>query len=378
MDTRQFRTRQENKHSNNPKSGDFVIGLDIGYSGVKVFYENGRFCFPSYARKMTNGMLNITDNKDILYREEDSNDIYMVGYNAQAMAEDDNTNDSDGELYSRNRYKDTRFKILCNTALGLATMGKKDNRTIFIETGLPSSYVEGDSASLKKVLTKPAKFMLKIGSGEWIKFDISVKSEHIHIMPQPSGSLYSVLIRPDGKYVENAKKMLSSNVLVIDAGFGTFDFFGIMNREIKCKESTDELGMRQVLSRTSKSILEDTGEDIRITALQKHLESGTFDYTNEDEMQSETRQMEPYLAKANAEILKIAMDKAKSVTNSFRGYKYVIVTGGTGAAWLNDITEWLSGMKTIQIIPANVNDNLPLIYSNARGYYLYRCILNKR
>lgn len=378
MDTKQFRTKQEFKQSSNPRAIDFVIGLDIGYSGVKVFYENGRFCFPSYVRKINNGMLNITDQKDILYREEGSSDTYIVGYNAQSMAEDDNTNDSAGELYSRNRYKDARFKIICNTALGLSTMDKTDERTIFIETGLPSSYLEGDSASLKKALSKPAKFMLKVGSGEWMHFDIAVPSENIHIMPQPAGSLYSVLIQPDGKYVKNAKKLLSSNVLVLDAGFGTFDFFGIMNREIKCKESTDELGMRQILSRTSKGIFDDTSEDIRITALQKHLGTGTFDYTNEDDMQSETRSIEPYLTKANQEILQMAMEKAKSVTNSFRGYKFIIITGGTGAAWFDDLKEWLSGMKTIQIMPANVNDSLPLIYSNARGYYLYRYILNKR
>lgn len=378
MDTKQFRTKQEFKQSSNPRAIDFVIGLDIGYSGVKVFYENGRFCFPSYVRKINNGMLNITDQKDILYREEGSSDTYIVGYNAQSMAEDDNTNDSAGELYSRNRYKDARFKIICNTALGLSTMDKTDERTIFIETGLPSSYLEGDSASLKKALSKPAKFMLKVGSGEWMHFDIAVPSENIHIMPQPAGSLYSVLIQPDGKYVKNAKKLLSSNVLVLDAGFGTFDFFGIMNREIKCKESTDELGMRQILSRTSKGIFDDTSEDIRITALQKHLGTGTFDYTNEDDMQSETRSIEPYLTKANQEILQMAMEKAKSVTNSFRGYKFIIITGGTGAAWFDDLKEWLSGMKTIQIMPANVNDSLSLIYSNARGYYLYRYILNKR
>lgn len=378
LDTKKFRTRQEFKNCPNPKGKDYVIGLDIGYSSVKVFYENGRFCFPSYVRKLSRGMLNIADDKDILYKEEGSNDVYMIGYNAQSMAEDDNTNDSEGELYSRNRYKDARFKIICNAALGLSVMNKRDDRKIFIETGLPSSYVEGDSKSLIKVLTKPAEFSLKIGGGDWKKFSIAIEEENIHIMPQPSGSLYSVLIKPDGRYIDNAKNMLSSNVLVMDAGFGTFDFFGIMNREIKCKESTDELGMRQVLDQTSKNIFKDTTEDIRITALQKHLESGSFDYTNEDDMQSETCSIEPYLSKANSDILKQAMDKAKSVTNSFRGYKYIIITGGTGAAWFEDIKEWLSGMKTIEVIPGNQNDHLPLIYSNARGYYLFRCMLNKR
>ena len=41
MNTRNFRTRQEFKNMTNPKGKDYIIGLDVGYSSTKVFYENG-------------------------------------------------------------------------------------------------------------------------------------------------------------------------------------------------------------------------------------------------------------------------------------------------------------------------------------------------
>ena len=66
-----------------------------------------------------------------------------------------------------------------------------------------------------------------------------------------------------------------------------------------------------------------------------------------------------------------AIEKAKSVTNSFRGYQYVIIDGGTGEAWYDDIKNWMNDMKTIRIIPCNINDQLPYIYANARGYYMF-------
>ncbi len=378
MDLKNIRTRQESAFETNPKSNEYVIGMDIGYSSVKVFYENGHFVFPSYAKKLDTTMLNISDTKDIIYMEEGSNEQYIIGYNAQTMIDNDNTNDSDNELFSRNRYRDKRFKIICNTALAMATLSKKDNKDICIQTGLPSSYVEGDSNILRKVLSVPASFKLKIGSADWRSFKISVKADKIHIMPQPSGSLYSSVIKPDGKYTDNAKAMLSSNVLVLDAGFGTFDFYGLLNRSVKCKESTDELGMRQVLNKIVKKIQKDTGENISITALQKYLAKGKFVSVNEEEMKSEEISLSPYFKASNEEIFTAAMEKIKSVTNTFRGYNYVIVTGGTGEAWFEDIKKWLSGMQTITVVPANINDRLSLIYSNARGYYFYRYMLNSK
>ena len=70
-------------------------------------------------------------------------------------------------------------------------------------------------------------------------------------MPQPAGSFYSVLIKNNGEYMPDAKDFLFNNVLVMDIGFGTFDFYGVKNRAIECKESIDDIGMREVLKQTS-------------------------------------------------------------------------------------------------------------------------------
>lgn len=46
-------------------------------------------------------------------------------------------------------------------------------------------------------------------------------------MPQPAGALYSFLITSEGRYIPNAKNYMMSNLLVMDIGFGTFDFYGL-------------------------------------------------------------------------------------------------------------------------------------------------------
>ena len=53
--TNLYRTRHEfyNTPMQLPKSDQFIIGLDAGYSGMKVWYEKGYFCFPSFVKELT-------------------------------------------------------------------------------------------------------------------------------------------------------------------------------------------------------------------------------------------------------------------------------------------------------------------------------------
>ena len=136
--------------------------------------------------------------------------------------------------------------------------------------------------------------------------------------------------------------------------------------------------MREVLAHTSKKILEEYNEDIRISALQQNLETGKVICLNEDEMKDEEKSLAPLLEAANKEVFEKAINKAKSVADAFRGYRYIVVAGGTGNAWYDLIKEWLSNRRTIKVMPSNFNDQLPFIYSNARGYYLFRYTLNKK
>ena len=53
-------------------------------------------------------------------------------------------------------------------------------------------------------------------------------------------------------------------------------------------------------------------------------------------------------------------------------YKKLIVTGGTGEAWYDQIRTRLKDLPTLSIVPGNQNDSMPFIYANVRGYYYYR------
>lgn len=379
MDTKKFRTRQEFCAKQNPKGKDYIIGLDAGYSGMKGFYENGYFCFPSFVKKLKGDIIGGASANDILYRDNSTGEMYMIGRTAQDMISSGDTNDTDGEMFARKRYSTKSFRVLCHTAVALALQGRKDNREPIIQTGLPSSYLNEDANALKKALQIPADFSLRVGEGRWQDFTLKLAPDRIFCdMPQPAGSLYSVLIQNDGKYINDAKAYLYENILVMDIGFGTFDFYGLKNRVVECKESIDEIGMREVMLHTSKKIMEKTNEDIRIQALQKVMETGKVVSVDEEELRTEEISIAPLLQDACSEVFAEAFERAKGITNAFRDYRRIIITGGTGEAWYDQMKAAFANMKTAQIIPGNVNDHLPFIYSNVRGYYLYRYNLNSR
>lgn len=376
MDTKRFRTRQEKGSLALPKGKDYIIAIDMGYSGTKVFCENGYFCFPSYAKKMEGDMINLPDTRDIFYRNDETGDVYLLGYNAQGMA--DGSNDTEEELYSRRRYASERFRILCQAAVGMAAMQKTDGRKITVQSGLPASYMN-DISDLKKAFTSGQKFSLKIGTDrEWVPFEHQIRDEDIYVMEQPKGALYSTIIYNNGSYTKDAMKMLKGSVMIMDAGFRTFDFYGIKDRSVECHESLDNIGMHQVFLRTVSKIGREFGEEIRVPAFQKNLTTGLITCVNEETMGSEEREFASLLEEANNEVFQEAKSKIRSITKAFRGYQYVIVDGGTGEAWYGKICDWLKDMKTVRLLPSNLNDQLPFIYSNARGYYMYRYTAGKR
>ena len=132
------------------------------------------------------------------------------------------------------------------------------------------------------------------------------------------------------------------------------------------------------MQHASEKIWEQTNEDIRVPALQKILGSGSVVVMNEEALRSEEVPIGGLIKEASNEVFEEAFQRAREVTNSFLGYKRIVIAGGTGEAWYGKMQDAFSSLKTIQLIPSNFNDKLPFIYSNARGYYLFRYNLNGR
>ena len=67
-----------------------------------------------------------------------------------------------------------------------------------------------------------------------------------------------------------------------------------------------------------------------------------------------------------------AVERVKTIYNNLIDYDYLLLTGGTGAAWQEIIKQYFAGMETLKIIGGGQNDALSHVFNNVRGYYLYQ------
>lgn len=378
MGTINFKTKTLNFEQQNPTvEGYWPVAIDIGYSAVKLFSPNKVAGFPSYARKVsTNSQIGEASPKNIMYQDLDTNETWCVGEVAQDRISINDTEDTLETLYGRRRYFSPMFKVLIRTGIGIGMMqnrfGSSDGKMPFIQTGLPPAYLAADTADLIESFCGTHRFQIKIGEKPWHKFEFTITENDVDVMPQPMGTLYSISTDKYGKRTPDANKLFSSSLLIIDPGFGTFDMFGIEMNHVEDNPPSFDLGMKQVLIRTSERIHDKFGQTIPVPAMQKYLGSGEINCINKRDFSSHMEPFEDLLMESNREICEKAIAQMLGLYDIFE-QNYLVITGGTGAAWKNIIEEKFKNIESLTILMGNRNDQLPLIFSNVRGYYM-RCI----
>ena len=378
MGTQNYRTRTDlNIKRNNGKiDGVWCTGLDLGYSAVKMMTPNKFASFPSYAKRINNNFQYAGEAPEtsIVYRDLNTDEAWIVGEVAQNLITPGDTSDSEMSLYGRSRYGNPMFKVLVNAGLGISQMeneyGSASGCRQVIQTGLPANYMM-DESDLKDTLQGKHDFALRVGRGDWEIFHIDIARDDIDVMPQPKGALYSVSIDKNGQFVPDAVKYLNSGVLVFDPGFGTLDLFPIVGGTVEKGETSQVLGMKRVLQETVKAIRENYDVEVQVAEMQKYLETGKIPYVNMKTFTSKEYDFSKLLIEASDRVCEEAISWMTN-TVDLRNFQYMIITGGTGAAWETRIREKFKGFTTLKLISGNVNDTMPMIYSNVRGYYLSR------
>ena len=372
MDTKKFATRSEIKECKHPEYKDrHIIGLDMGYSGAKAFHENGYFIFPNICQKMDGEIFGDLSKNDLIYEDLTSGEKYCVGLMASKSLSTDGTVAED-ELLSRNHYNHPDFLIKFRTAIGLARWNIPDDEDLFIQTGLPPAYMS-DEIYLRNAIQKNHDFAITSGK-ERREFHLNIKADQIDIMYQPMGTFYSSVTDASGNLTGNLKTFRNSNIMVFDGGFKTLDKFVVQGKQIKLKDSDATLGMQRILEETRTLLLTDLkskgyNTSISIPAMQLCLKTGCIKVNDMINLEIKEFPIDEYLEKGNKIVRETAFESIKDYVFTTN---YLILTGGTGAAWFDYFKERLEKVSTLKLIPGDYNSTLPFYYSNARGYYMYR------
>ena len=329
------------------------------------------------------------DMKTIQYIDE--NGIkWNVGASAQNSISPSDTTAGSMAVYGRNRYFSPMFKVLARVGIAAGLLpneyGDSTGKQIKLQTGLPPKYLKADKNILIEALSGHHNFSVKFGSMPWQKFDFDLDDtgeiKDIQIMAQPMGTLFSLSTGKDMQLLPEAKHYFNSRVLIEDVGFNTFDTFPIIRALINENDSQtfDNLGMKQILKETADDIFNQFSFEVSVPAMQQYLETGEV-------VQKEGRKyskvgFSDILEKNSKKVCDKATEKILEIYNPQIDYDYLVITGGTGAAWSNYIrnSEYFKDCDTVKIVPGNQGDpDLPYFLSNARGYfiYLYSCLAVK-
>ena len=379
IDTRLFRTKTIlMARKNESVSNVWGMALDIGYSSVKGFSPNAVYCFPSYATKITKERLSLGkyDEDEILYRDSETKEIWSVGAAAQRELSDTDSQDSMMALYGRNRYFSDMFLVIARVGLALGMIannfGNPAGKSLILQTGLPPAYLKSDTPLMQEALGGKHEFDVKVANEKWMHFSFTLPENNIRVMAQPMGTLISISTDHNGRFTPDANKYFNSNMIIFDPGFGTFDVFSIKNKVIDSWETFDNLGMKRIFSETTDQIFKKYGVEIAVPAIQKHLETGKIEKFIRKERRTEIIEFGDILEDCCKKICDEDLARVDSIYNNLFNYDYAVITGGTGSAWKEMITDYYSGMQRLQIVYGGQNDTIDDIFANVRGYYMYQ------
>lgn len=388
MKTTDFRTRTELNHFQNNGNipGVWLIGLDIGYSSVKVFSSNVEDCFPSFAVPVPNDYAPLLIGtkeeqaealKDCILYKDATGNTWLVGADAQNQLQSGDTSASENILFGRSRYYDPMFKVIAEVGLGLGlwdtSFRQYKGEKICLQTGLPEKYLS-DTEELKSVLAGEHTFSLKVGNNDWKVFSFFIEPSEIEVMSQPKGAFYSALINKDNSFLPDAVAISRSNVLVFDPGFGTLDLFPIITGgNVGHGETFNNLGMKRVFQEVAQSLLDKESVELSLTSIQKVLEDGYVSKYDRKAHKSTQIDLAPYVNEACTNVCSEALEKMENAFD-LGEYKYLILSGGTSEAWEPFIRELYKDVTSLQIINANRASKDSLIYSNVRGFYISRAV----
>ncbi len=378
MVTQNYKTKTEYiRKDNGMLPGTWLIGIDIGYSAVKVFSSNSVSIFPAYARPYADhGTVGELPDEYISYKDLDTGETWLVGSMAQESVTYNEAVDSVEVLFGRDRYFDPMFKVIARVGLAFGMIknkyGEIGGKKLCVQTGLPPAYIQDDSPYLREVLSGRHHFSVKIGNSREYEFLFDLPQENIFINLQPVGTLHSICTGDDRKPVAEAKEFLKKNILIYDVGFGTLDLFFVKGHRVSGTHSFSTLGMKQVFLNTADMIKEKYGQTVGIVEMQKYLATGNVRCFDRRSLATKDVPFGHLLELASDRICDEAIEKVAQIY-PFNEIDCFVITGGTSAAWSEKIRARLSGMTTMQIIDGNKNTpSLPLVYANVRGYYMYR------
>lgn len=325
-----------------------IIAVDPGFDSYKVIANLVSFKFPANVvetdeRKMSDWLL----RDDFMLLKSSYGTTYRIGQYAREKVFEDKFAPDD--LFTDKRFVSDEFTVGLNTAIALAIEKNgyydiQDELDIYLIVALPHAQKARYSATIVGDAAGRHNFTLRLGKGAEKPYSFSIKEQNIKTISQTIASILGETSDASG-YIDEAKARYINDgpTLVLDGGYYTFGMASVSRGgsvDDDKAESETEHAMKNVNIRICKEI-EKVRPDIKHTSVEYLLskDEGIIKYVDENG-KSGSLDLKALKARMVREVCEDFIEYLNKKYNKLVDFKYVLVTGGTGATFYPILKEY--------------------------------------
>jgi len=317
-----------------------IIGMDIGYSNLKLAYGDSKGAPNMVIRPA--GAAPIENIGQRIMGDDDSLRVLVDGREFSAAISHDRIENWARELHKDYASTDS-YRALFNAGLLLSSQTEID----LVVTGLPTSQYFDEA--LRDKLVKTMKGEHQVTS----KRRVLVKD--VKIVPQPLGGFADYL-----NSLSNPDEIEDASVLVVDPGFFSVDWVLLVNGEFKRASSGTSLDASSViLDKAAELIAKDFGGNPGRGKMENAIRAGRATVT----VFGARVEIAQYLAAASSAVGHIVCAQLQESLRKADSAIDAIVLVGGGAPFYEKSIKEAFGKTPVSLAPNSV-------FANARGFWL--------
>ena len=369
-------------------SKKLLIAIDPGFDAMKVIANGIHFKFPFSAvetdeRKMSD----YGGRKEFILYKDRSGATWRVGQYARTLMYENKSQQDDptAKLYTEERFisPEATVGILSAIAKAIDLTGLYNEQAdldIRLIVALPHSVRNKYAPTVAGLVSGAQRFYMTFDDGEEKEYRFNIVEQNVLTVSQTIAAILGETSDDNG-YIDESKYHYLANgpTLVVDGGYYTMGLVPVSRGgsvDDDHAESNTNYAMKNVNLGVAKEIA-DTRPDIKHYSVEYLLSQG----------ESEIRYMDKGQNKVvSIDLSVIREKKLQNVCNNFIRYlnkkyndlidfRYVLVTGGTGAAFFSQLLAYYKGtgvMDEAHMLlthPVLSGNELPIEFSLVTGAY---------
>lgn len=333
---------------------ELYVAIDPGFDSVKVIANGAAFKFPFNAvetdeRRMSDYAL----REDFLLYKGKLGTTYRVGQYARELVFESKSAMADimDGFYNEQRFISEEFSVGLDVALALAIeknglYESQRELEIHLIVALPHAYRAKFSSAVVGRAAGEHMFSLRWGTGMEKEYRFSIANENVKTVSQTIAAILGETSDEYGNIDEDKAYYLTQGpTLVLDGGYYTFGMVAVSRGgsvDDDKTESDTNHAMKNVNMKMAEAIQE-VRPDVKHYVMEYLLskDGGRIRYLKEGK--AEQLDLNSLRKKVMREICADFIEYLNRKYNNLLDFKYVLVTGGTGACYYKQMLSYYKG-----------------------------------